>query len=89
MGSNCALFAFRVSLREKLAGNDPMLMTAHKRTANMQEHPAFARVGMQKDLLLHVRIGRCGLMAFGAQKSMWLVLQPEINTRTVFGMLDS
>ena len=55
----------------------------------MQEHPAFARVGMQENLLLHVRIGRRGLMAFGAQECVWLVLQPEINTRTVFGMLDS
>ena len=55
----------------------------------MQEHPTFGRVGMQENLLLHVRIGRCGLMAFGTAKDMRLMFQPEINTRTIFGMLDS
>ena len=81
--------AFRVSLREEFAGNDPVLMTADERTADMQKHLAFARVGMQENLLLHVRIGRCGFMAFGAQECVWLVLQPEIDARTVFGTLDS
>ena len=55
----------------------------------MQEHPTFGRIGMQENLLLHVSIGRGRLMAFGTAKDMRLVLQPEINTRTVFGMLDS
>ena len=81
--------AFRVSLREKLSGSDSVLMTAHKRTADMQEHPAFGRVGVQENLLLHVGIGHCGFVAFGTAKDMRLVFQPEINTRTIFGMLDS
>ena len=55
----------------------------------MEKHPAFGRVGMQENLLLHVRIGRCGLMALGAQECVRLMFQPEINTQTVFGMLDS
>ena len=55
----------------------------------MEEQLAFGRVGMQENLLLHVGIGRCGLMTFGTAKDMRLVFQPEINTRTVFGMLDS
>ena len=81
--------AFRVSLREELAGNNPVLVTAHKRSPNMEKHPAFGRVGMQEYLLLHVRIGCRRLMAFGTAKNMRLVFQPEIDTRTVFGMLDS
>ena len=66
-----------------------MLMTADERTADMQEHPTFGRVGMQENLLLHVSIGRGRLMAFGTTKDVRLMFQPEINTRTVFGMLDS
>ena len=81
--------AFRVSLREELAGSDSVLVTADERPPNMEKHPAFARIGMQENLLLHVGIGRCELMALGTAKDMRLVFQPEINTRTVFGMLDS
>ena len=81
--------AFRISLRKELARNNSVLMAADERPPNMEKHSAFARVGMQKNLLLHMGIGRCGLMAFGTAKDMRLVFQPEINTRTVFGMLDS
>ena len=81
--------AFRKSLCEEFAGSDSVFMTAHKRTANMQEHPAFGRIGMQENLLLHVGIGHRGFVAFGTAKNMRLVFQPEIDTRTVFGMLDS
>ena len=80
---------YSIFLREELAGNNPVLMTAHKRAADMEEQLAFGRVGMQENLLLHVGIGRCELMALGTAKDMRLVFQPEINTRTVFGMLDS
>ena len=81
--------AFRVFLCKELAGNDPVLVAAHERPPDMKVHPAFACVGMLKDLLLHVRIGRSRLMAFGTQKCVRLVFQPEIDARTVFRVFNS
>ena len=66
-----------------------MLMTAHKGTTDMEKYLAIACVGKEENILLHVSVGRRRLMAFGTAKDMRLVFQPEINTRIVFGMLDS
>ena len=84
-----ASIAFRVCLCEEPAGNDPVFMAAHERAPDVEKHPAFTRVGMPKDPFLHVRIGRSRFMAFRAEKRVRVVFQPEIDARSVFGMLDS
>ena len=78
----------RVFLGKELAGNDPVLMAAYEGTPDVEKHPVPVRVGMQKDLLLHMGIGRCRFMALGAAKDMRDVFQPDVNTRTVFVVFD-
>ena len=80
--------AFSVFLCKEFAGDDPVLMAAYERTPDMEKHPAFARIGMQKDPFLHMCVGRRRLVAPGAAEDMRLMFQPHVNTRAVFGMLD-
>ena len=81
--------AFRVSLREELAGSDSVLVTADERPPNMEKHPAFARIGMLKDLFLHVSICRRRFIALRAEKDMRVVFQPDVDPRIIFRVFNS
>ena len=81
--------ALRVFLGKEPAGNDPVLMAAHEGPPDMEKHPAFARIRVPKDLLLHVSIRRRRLIALGTEKDIRVVFQPDVDPGIILRVFNS